>query len=224
MSGPDELDLAGIPGLGPARLTALAEAGITRVCQLQELQTAELAAIRHIGIWQARRIQEHLRQRGLAVEADSPDGPAPAAVAAPATIKTGAAAEVEEPREAEPEGASASEAPAAPQEDLEALLRGQRERLPEVAIALMDAIRAAAVTARLTRQLTRLLIASGEFISGERPIGDDQRRRASEVLRRAEALLEQGVQRRAFAPAAQKALAARIRRCRRQLEALLEGH
>src|SRR5688572_32254855 len=64
------VDLSEVPGLGPVRRAALAEAGVTDLQGLLEMKVAELAAVRGIGIWQARRIREFLRQRGLLLEAD----------------------------------------------------------------------------------------------------------------------------------------------------------
>lgn len=63
----EPLELADIPGLGPVRLQALAEVGVRDLEGLLALKVRELAEIRGIGLWQARKIREHLRQRGLLV-------------------------------------------------------------------------------------------------------------------------------------------------------------
>src|SRR4028119_429194 len=70
MNPPDNLGLSDIPGLGPVRRTALAEAGIDDLQGLLAMRVAQLAAIRGVGIWQARKIQEFLRQRGLSLEVE----------------------------------------------------------------------------------------------------------------------------------------------------------
>src|SRR5205807_8503541 len=100
-----------------------------------------------------------------------------------------------------------------------ALLQSRREQLPDSALQLIEAIRQAAVTRQLTRQLTRLLIIAGEFAAGAAELPDASQREASEILGRAERMLERAIQRQAFSPGEQKDLAARIRRRRKELEA-----
>ena len=56
------------------------------------------------------------------------------------------------------------------------------------------------------------LIVAGEFCGDELKLPDDRRREASEVLERAERLLDRAVERQTFTPAAQKDLTARLRR------------
>jgi hypothetical protein len=70
MSIHNDSDLSAIPGLGPVRRAALEQAGITRLGMLLGMELADLAAIRGIGLWQARRIQEYLRHQGLTPSAD----------------------------------------------------------------------------------------------------------------------------------------------------------
>lgn len=363
-----DLNLADIPGLGPVRREALAEAGVHDLEGLLRLKVAELAAIRGVGAWQARRIAEFLRQRGLLFEVEAPAGQPPVAVAAPQSAEEAALVEeavetlsaqaaleaelefqVEQLGEAaaanqdmdetealndeetalmdavsesssSPEGAEKtsrrgarkkskpsksrvrtvkekqpavvapadtgeaaafaaaaetsvtepslagpapgdtgestgdvqgepaaayvsgedSDAPApqgrgeehAPEgreaaESGDAVnwqgrIREQREQLPEAALELMDAIRAAAVSKQLTRQITRLLITAGEFITDSRPLTPDQRQAASEALTQAERTLRRAVERRSFSESQQKDLASRIRRRRKELELLLE--
>src|SRR5260221_386845 len=84
--------------------------------------------------------------------------------------------------------------PADPAEEL----RGRRERLPETAMALMEAIREASVSRKLTRQITRLLIVATEFLSSEKPISTEQRRAAAEALKAADTLLLRAVQKQWF--------------------------
>jgi hypothetical protein len=307
-----DLDLADIPGLGPVRRDALAEAGVVDLKDLLALKVTELAAVRGIGLWQARKIREYLRQKGLLVEnghteAAAEDAPlvihepetpeqAEAVVEVIAVIE--AHAEVEARVEAEVElltealeaaqeedggsvqetleGASAEEATAeaaevgmeeqeleiaayatdaevpdeepdgeeAPEEselepaelaELEATgaepevsagelfqdLQERRERLPDVALALIETIRQAAVNKQLTRQVTRLLITAGEFSTG-RGGSSKQLAAATEALAQTEELLQRALEKEAFSEKAQKELADRIRKRRKSLDRLLE--
>jgi hypothetical protein len=86
----------------------------------------------------------------------------------------------------------------------------------------MEAIRQAAVTRRLTRQITLFLITAGEFSSDTRPVGDRQRRAAHEALVEVEEALQRAMQKQRFSPRAQQDLADRIRKRRKELEAVLE--
>ncbi len=316
------LDLSAIPGLGPARRAALAAAGVQDLRGLLAMRVAELAAIRGIGIWQARRIREFLRQRGLLVELEEEDGstvmlvqphttaearvvndivhalevqaeteaqlqqeveqlseavasvhgdgttrdgngatavkipvhregadaPAgdiagdttsgdPAGTALP---EEGEAAQPEEwtHPEAGPLGAANrdddeeddedaddedDELPAGDVTGAREALRAQRDQLPDVALVLMDAIRQAAVTKQLTRQITRLLITSGEFVSAQRPLNAEAYLRAQTLVADAERLLHRAVEKATFDQDAQKELASRLRKRRKELEALLES-
>lgn len=326
----EELNLGDIPGLGPVRRAALAEAGIHDLQGLLRLKVAELAAIRGVGHWQARKIAEFLRQRGLVLEMEIPGGEPAMVVVAPSTpderavvaeamdtLATQAAIEaqleaevaqleqaviaeqdsetgtaladeesavvdastaapadyeqavreviaraaegeastislapdsqngataapggeppvdgeaeavVEETEEAagaaeEPVAAADGDAPDEAAEDWQARIREQREQLPEAALELMEAIRAAAVDKQLTRQITRLLITAGEFVNDARPRSDKQRQAASEALDQAEEALRRAIEKQAFSPRQQKELADRIRRRRKQLEQVLE--
>ncbi len=100
MSQEESFDLSRIPGLGPRRRQALEAAGITDIRELLAMKTAELAAIRGIGQWQAQRIREHLRQRGILVEVEDEQGHE-ALVAVPQTVEEAVevSAAVEELRE-----------------------------------------------------------------------------------------------------------------------------
>ena len=109
----------------------------------------------------------------------------------------------------------------APEESVLDDLRARRERLPEVALTLIEAIRQAAVSKQLTRQVTRLLITSGEFASGA-PKSGDKLQEAVEALAQAEELLQRAVEKEAFTAKAQKELAERIRKRRKSLDRLLE--
>ena len=321
-----ELDLGQIPGLGPVRRAALSRAGIEDLRGLLQMGLEELAAVRGVGAWQARRIREVLRQRGLLVEdsglevapgageshesevivvrepetvaeatlvaeavhaleqhavveanleaavseisealqtreeaaaaprkeasrrsparrrkqgapddqtaketqrvdaapakADS-DAPASAS-ASPAETPPPAKAHAEAP-EAGPGSAEAPDADtAAASESLQAEIRERRERLPDAALELMEAIRQAAVSKQLTRQVTRLLITTGEFATGERPLTDDCRQRAATALAQAEQALQKAREKQEFGRKAQKELADRIRARRKELEQVLE--
>ncbi|MFN3653131.1 MAG: helix-hairpin-helix domain-containing protein [Armatimonadota bacterium] len=276
MSELERGDLAEIPGLGPVRRTALAEAGIHDLQTLLTKTVAELAAVRGIGMWQARKIHEYLRHRGLSLEEDAEthsvlvtgirdeedlEALAEAATALDAQAQREAELEAEveilsdavaaaqrlEPKAepspdgraaggpgepaAEPEESEEAESEAEEAEDEEAdstmeawveEVRAQRDQLPETALSLMDAIRQAAVTRQLTRQLTRLLICSGEFVSDERQLGPEQRRRAHQILGQVDRALQRAIEKQAFSHADQKELATRIRKRRKQLEELLE--
>jgi hypothetical protein len=101
-------------------------------------------------------------------------------------------------------------------------IQTRRERLPEAALTLIEAIRQAAVSKQLTRQVTRLLITSGEFSSVARPEGTAQLRAAAEALAQAEELLQRALEKEAFSEKAQKELADRIRKRRKSLDRLLE--
>jgi hypothetical protein len=271
MSVNEELELAEIPGLGPVRRAALEEAGVTDLEALLAMTVAELSAVRGIGAWQARKIREFLRQRGLLVEVETDDGVDAVIVVEPRTAEEAEALsesidalETQEAVEAEMEAevqrlAEAVEAarmdaeergmdalsreeqavldqvpgldegePEAGADDgaeareLRERLEAQREQLPETALALMEAIRQAAVTPQLTRQMTRLLITASEFVSNGRAISGAQRRKASAVMARAEALLQNAIQKRSFGGGEQRDLARRLRRRRKELEGLLE--
>src|SRR5436309_2645098 len=74
MSASNGIGLDDIPGLGPVRRAALAEAGVNDLEGLLALKAAQLSEIRGIGAWQARRIWEFLRQRGLLVADEEADG------------------------------------------------------------------------------------------------------------------------------------------------------
>jgi len=318
------LDLADIPGLGPVRRDALAEVGVVDLPGLLAMKVSELAAVRGIGIWQARKVREFLRQKGLLVEDGraeaAPDDAAPIVIHQPETPEQAEAvaeviavfeaqAETEARVEAEvelltaaleaahgedggsvqdtealtssketPSGperpeettdraafaereleiavdatdadspadepAGPSENAGAPEGELEAdelaeveatgelsgatareLLQDiqeRRERLPEAALALIEAIRQAAVNKQLTRQVTRLLITAGEFSSLSRPEGARQLSAAAEALAQAEELLQRALEKEAFSEKAQKELADRIRKRRKSLDRLLE--
>ena len=291
MSDQNGMGLDEVPGLGRVRREALAEAGVVDLPGLLAMKVNELAAVRGIGIWQARKIREFLRQRGLLIEDVTSDDPEAIVIHAPETVEEAAAvaevvavmeaqaeaealvqAEVDmisEALEAAPQGTTPAPSTAgaqripvtierseqtaeldAPEEEeavaeLEARgaepagdngdrdggdapggnvlddLRTRRERLPEVALTLIEAIRQAAVSKQLTRQVTRLLITSGEFASGA-PKSGDKLQEAVEALTQAEELLQRAVEKEAFTPKAQKELAERIRKRRKSLDRLLE--
>jgi hypothetical protein len=261
--------LADIPGLGPARRTALEKAGVADLEGLLAMKVAELAAVQGIGMWQARKIREFLRQAGLLVEAAGANGE-PVAVLRPP--KTPAEAEVisetagileaqaavqsrleteiealseavaEAQEEAAAEGEDASGQPAqaydfgSSRDDMAAApkpstdsaswreqVRAQREQLPESALSLMEAIRQAAVSQQLTRQITRLLIIAGEFLDDGRDFPPETQERVQAVLARAERMMHEAIEAHAFSPTDQKDLARRLRRRRKELEALLGG-
>jgi DNA-binding IscR family transcriptional regulator len=266
MSEPTTISLSDVPGLGPVRREALAEAGVSDLQGLLAMKVAELAAVRGIGLWQARKIREFLRQRGMVLSEDEETGgvvvsnarsqaDVDAVADAMLAMEEQAAheAEVEEEVQllvAAMEGARAEAQEAAPapvspadetvvEEDFEddddeeeaespggpdwsEEIRAQRERLPEVALSLMEAIRQAAVTRQLTRQITRLLIAAGELAPADPPLTDQRQRKASEALTQVEAALQRAIEKRAFRAVDQKDLADRIRRRRKELERLLE--
>jgi hypothetical protein len=266
-----ELNLSDIPGLGPVRRQALAEAGVQDLPGLLAMKVAELAAIRGVGLWQARKIREYLRQRGMvlmddedgtgvvvqnarsvadvqavadaviameqqaaheaeveeevellvaAMEARSQDG-----ATAPEADTTAVDEDADETDEAsEDEEAGDEEAQdegSADQEKAEEI-RAQRERLPEAALALMEAIRQASVTRQLTRQITRFLITAGEFGTDEKPLKGGQQKKVSAAIGQVEGALQRAIQKRAFRPVEQRDLADRIRRRRKDLEKLLD--
>lgn len=307
MSTDSNIDLAEIPGLGPVRRAALAEAGVGDLRGLLAMKLNELAAVRGVGIWQARKIREFLRQRGLLVEdgtAPGEDGPivvsAPAtpeqasivaeavhafeeqaeaeaqveaevavlveaieqsepaprspgrsrkrAAAAPVTshAEAGSAAPVEA---AESETAAQTGAPPADTDgesgeddapkpaadatgddevDAEeaAAIRNElgerRERLPESALALVEAIRQAAVSKQLTRQITRLLITAGDFSDDDVRLTLEHRRSAASVLASVEQSLQKALEKESFGKKAQRDLAERVRARRKELERLLQ--
>ena len=78
-----------------------------------------------------------------------------------------------------------------------------------------------AVSQQLTRQITRLLIIAGEFLSESREVKPRAKDKALITLARTEDLLQQAIASRTFSPDDQKELARRIRRRRKELEALL---
>jgi len=282
MSENQEVGLADVPGLGPVRREALAEAGVTDLAGLLQMKVTELAAVRGIGIWQARKVREYLRQEGLLVEggqtgeaeADQPiiiHTPETAAEAmvvaevvavmeaqaeveaqveaevellsealeaadaeAESDVETEPEAEAETDSESEPEDEAEveDEADADTDEDEEAEDEGEvdsreelgarRERLPEVALTLIEAIRQAAVSKQLTRQITRLLITSGEFVSESRTLSSEATQAAADALGQAEALLQRALEKEAFSEKEQRELADRIRKRRKALDRLLE--
>jgi hypothetical protein len=252
-----DLNLSDIPGLGPVRRQALSEAGVQDLPGLLSMKVAELAAVRGVGLWQARKIREFLRQRGLVLTEDE-DGSGgivvsnarsvsdvQAVASAVIAMEEQAAREAEVEEEVEllvaamearsQDGAApgeeersqeeqeeAGEADAEGDSDWAEEIRAQRERLPEAALALMEAIRQAAVTRQLTRQVTRFLITAGEFATDEHPLKEAQQKRISEALGQVEQALQRAIQKRAFRPAEQRDLADRIRRRRKDLEKLLD--
>ena len=279
-----DLDLSTIPGLGPVRRKALEAAGINDLQGLLALKVAELAEIRGIGLWQARKIREFLRQRGLlADEEDSSSGVihvhpphtpaevqavAAAAQALEQQAEREAATEAEVARLAEvvaeamhtsegdgaepdPERALLQEqgeviqqaSPAkeadvssrngkgserAPERDAEEEhgvsrneLAAQRERLPETATALMEAIREAAISRRLPRQITRFLVTASEFLDDSHPVTDEHRTIAREAMIAVDALMNRAIERRRFRPDDQDELADRVRKYRKHLERVL---
>jgi hypothetical protein len=282
----EPLDISEIPGLGPVRREALAAAGVTDLPGLLEMKVAELAAVRGIGVWQARRIREFLRHRGLLVETEDegavvfrePRTPEEAraisdsihAMEAQAEAEAQVQAEVKlvvdvlhhtvegDPRDgdaareirvppsaAAPEAGSSSlsgpadagaagnaEAEDGPEDagdeetpahvsGWQETIRAQREELPEVALALMEAIRQASVTQDLTRQMTRLLIAAGEFLSDAPALTEERRREASALLSEAEKVLHRAIEKRSFSQQDQKDVAKRVRKRRKALESIL---
>jgi hypothetical protein len=126
------------------------------------------------------------------------------------------------PAEGEPPAAAAEE----PEEEAPELtvsqVRLQRERLPETAVALMEAIRAAAVTRRLTRQLTLFLIMAGEFTAEGREVSPDLLERTRDAMAAVERELQRAIERERFSPGDQEGLADRIRKRRKELEKLLD--
>lgn len=294
MSENQEVGLADVPGLGPVRREALAEAGVTDLAGLLAMKVTELAAVRGIGIWQARKVREYLRQEGLLVEAaqtTEPEADQPIIIHAPETAaeamvvaevvavmeaQAEAEAQVEaevellsealeaadvdtesddveteteaesdnlEPEretaeETEPESESEDEAEVEDEADAETdddeeaedegeadsreELGARRERLPEVALTLIEAIRQAAVSKQLTRQITRLLITSGEFVSESRTLSPEATQAAADALGQAEALLQRALEKEAFSEKEQRELADRIRKRRKALDRLLE--
>ena len=277
-------DLSTIPGLGPVRRKALEAAGIKDLQGLLALKVAELAEIRGIGLWQARKIREFLRQRGLLADEEEdasgvihvhpPQTPEEArAVTAAAQAlelqaEREAATEAEVARLAEvvAEAMHASEGDAAEPDPERALLKeqgeilqqaslaeepevasrngkagagkpdrkekeehgvsrdelaAQRERLPETATALMEAIREAAVSRRLARQITRFLVTASEFLDGSHPVTDEHRTIAREAMIAVDTLMNRAVERRRFRPDDQDELADRVRKYRKHLERVL---
>jgi len=61
-AGLHSLELSEVPGIGPARRAALAEAGVSTVAQLAALTPSELAAIPGIGAQQAQKILAFLHR------------------------------------------------------------------------------------------------------------------------------------------------------------------
>lgn len=303
MSDHRPFELSQIPGLGPVRRAALEEAGVADLESLLTLKVAELAAIQGIGLWQARKIREYLRQQGLLVETEegvalviANDEDAAVVESAVETLEERARVEaeleaqvelltgaLEEEREEESLAHEAAlteeqaevvdQANAAPSEvaeeedadmaaeeaetdtltsaapdagdeapaetvavteeafgtapgaeavELTGRIGEQREQLPEITLSLMESIRQAAVLPQLTRQITRLLITSGELVSTTQPLSPKKLKAASEALERAEQAVQLAVEKRTFSQTAQKELARRIRRRRKELEALLE--
>jgi hypothetical protein len=264
MSANEQMSLSDIPGLGPVRRQALAEAGVEDLQGLLAMKVAELAAVRGVGIWQARKIREHLRQRGLVLTEDE-DGTGGVVVAnarsmsdvqavADAVIameeQAAREAEVEEEvqllvaameardQEPEPPAADADTDAVSELEDDEDAeegeggeggsdwneqIRARRERLPEAALALMEAIRQAAVARQLTRQITRFLITAGEVGGDDRELKAKEQRGISQALEQVEQALERATQKGAFRPTDQRDLADRIRRRRKDLERLLDS-
>jgi hypothetical protein len=282
MSMDGVLDLDQVPGLGPVRRAALAEAGVCDLNGLLALKMAELAAVRGIGMWQARKIREFLRQRGFTV-AEGEDSEivvsqprsrqqAEALAEAVSALEAQAASEAQVEAEIdalaevlehdgssavpaappqripiqtaasdEPEAAPETEADTATAEsgedgdggddaeddsgaepdDWQAQARASREQLPESALALMEAIRQAAVDRQLTRQLTRLLITTGRLVSEDEKLSDKQGKAVAEALGQVERWLQRALKSEAFSPKAQQELAAQIRKRRKQLEGLL---
>lgn len=281
MSTPNINVLADIPGLGPVRRAALAEAGIHDLQGLLSMKLAELAAVRGVGVWQARKIWEFLRQQGLLIE-DAEGAGSVAVIAAPRTREEAEAvseaiasmeAQSAEEARVEAEVATLADAlqeavlreecqrrngadgqrPAALEDEEESMLtqaganqetadeggsaeeedprtreareqlEAQREQLPDSALALIEAIRQAAVTRQLTRQVTRLLIVAGEFTSdSSAALTAEQRRKAGSLLAEVDLVLQRAVQKQSFTPREQKGLASRIRKRRKELEQLLE--
>lgn len=309
------LRLADIPGLGPKRRAALREVGIEDLQGLLAMKAAELAAVQGIGQWQAQRIREELRLRGLLIEVEAEDG-SPVLVATPHTqqeadlvqaavselqhqadVEARMAAEVglledalagavaesdprfstdtappapdrtEEtqlpmhhsetpnsdtadpacevaaeiadsdvagaaPREPDREAAADAAPDAGPEQaeaphrkegpDREGRLQDRREQLPETALTLIEAIRQAAIARTLTRQITRLLITTGEFASTERSLTGEQKKAAADAVSATDRALRRAIERREFSLAAQKRLARQIRKRRRELEPHLE--
>jgi hypothetical protein len=278
MSENQSVNLADVPGLGPVRREALAEVGVTDLAGLLAMKVSELAAVRGIGIWQARKVREYLRHEGLLVEtpqaSDASERDQPIVVHAPETAEQALAvaeaaavmeAQAEAEAQVEAEVAMLNEAleaanvpetaqpkakahePAAKESAAEEAgaggvedesedegesedqetdpreeLTARRERLPEVALTLIEAIRQAAVNKQLTRQVTRLLITSGEFVSDSRPLSPEATQAANEALRQAETLLQRALEKEAFGEKEQRELADRIRKRRKALDRLLE--
>lgn len=202
-------DLSSIPGLGPVRCNALRAAGITGRRELGRLSVEELAAIPGIGQWQARRVAQYLRRPG---EDPASQPSSPSATPAEPAAAPGAVPAAKETAPLSPPAAM----------DWAAIIEYQREQLPDTALQLFEAIRAAAVQRALTRQVTRLLILAGEFSTAGRGADEEARRRAVGLLTNAETELRRAIAEERFDSEAQKRIAARLRRCRKSLGALLE--
>lgn len=297
--------LSSIPGLGPARVAALKAAGVERLDDLLRLKAAELASIRGIGQWQARRITEYLRQRGLALAMEGPDGEVVVRIEEPRTAEeavivseavrllqeqedqenrvereleelaavmaseeqtaaerlAGEEASLIEPESAPPgirgrkrrgrAGAVAEPAPAAETSQVTAspdpppvepaaagaqaesapptevaereAIRQKQAVIPETALALMDAIRAASVEGELPRQLTRLTMVAGEFLDEGRDLSPEVAAAVGAVLEEVRKDLERARKKEAFDRKSQRRLVRRIRAGRSRLEAIYDA-
>jgi hypothetical protein len=101
-------------------------------------------------------------------------------------------------------------------------VRARREQVPQMALDLLEAIRQAAVAPALARQVTRLMITSGEYLSEERELTEEQAAAAQQALKSALTDLRRDLERGRFSPGDQVKLAARIRKQRRALERAIE--
>ena len=229
MSDGSAFQLSDVPGLGAGRLAALARAGVEDVSALRQMPAEELTALPGIGVWQARRIARFLSEH--------PDGTVAEPITPPVSPPTTNAARprrtdaYRRARQARKSAASQTEtaprpAPpvlAAPSVDAPPELGALpgAEQIQAKALDLAQAIRDAAVTRRLSRQLTRLILVAQEVEEQEAEWSLENRREARDCLDQAQALMAAWQAGGSFRRREQQKLARRLRRRRRALQQLL---
>ena len=247
---PTENPFAGLPYLGATRAARLQELGIRDRDALRALPEEELAKVGFMGLTNARRIHEALdgaevkprgRARRRAAAAPPPAEEAPAArrgrrprqaidvggdgASVNAAIRSAIPVELEPVTvvSATTTGVEQVEgaAPSPDGADFAAAIAVRQAELPEAVDALVNAIRDAALAPAFRKQTARFLQTAAQLEERQPHLSESQRRRAANLMNRAQADLRDALNRRRFSCEEQRDLAAQLRRRRRRLEALL---
>lgn len=199
------MDLLGIPLLGPARRQLLAHAGIQTLADLHAVSPDTLAAVKGVGIGNARRIKDWLAAQ-----------PAPASVSAPVPASPAAAAPPPPPTVS---GILPDMALAAANQEVQDLFA----RIDQATTRLKALLAPGGDFKRLERQLAKLDNAASELAEGPDTLSAKQLQKALKTLDKAAALLEFAAGEGRLSPKKQGILADTLKEQRKSLKKTLGG-